>query len=180
MYICLGANVIRFLIISCLSNPWLILPLQVVQGMVLATVWATATSYVSLVSPPHLKGTTQQILQILYHGVGRGLGAMVGGVIITNLGARALFAIIALLTACVLGAIYGTNRMLKFDGIKYGHDFDDDDLTFGNGFSVIYLSLTINNEKQLQFHKAYQQVIQKAKLLLHSTRHLSSMLITVQ
>uniref|UniRef100_A0AC34PUK8 Major facilitator superfamily associated domain-containing protein n=1 Tax=Panagrolaimus sp. JU765 TaxID=591449 RepID=A0AC34PUK8_9BILA len=130
MYICLGANVARFLLTSWLSNPWMILPLQAVQGMVLAVVWATATSYVSLVSPPHLKGTTQRILQILYHGLGRGCGAMLGGVIISNLGVRAMFAILAFVTACVLGAIYGVNRMLKYDGIKYGHNFDDDDITY--------------------------------------------------
>lgn len=138
MYICLGANVVRFLLTSWLSNPWMILPLQAVQGMVLAVVWATATSYVSLVSPPHLKGTTQHILLILYHGLGRGCGAMLGGVIISNLGARALFAILAFVTACVLGAIYGVNRMLKYDGIKYGHNFDDDDITYGNCFSIIH------------------------------------------
>lgn len=137
MYICLGVNVVRFLLISWLSNPWMILPLQAAQGMVLAIVWTTATSYVSLVSPPHLRGTTQLILQVLYHGVGRGLGAMLGGVIITNIGARGMFAILALVNACVLGANYGVNRMLKYDGIKYGHNFDDDDITFGNGFSLI-------------------------------------------
>ena len=140
MYICLGVNVVRFLLISWLSNPWMILPLQAAQGMVLAVVWTTATSYVSLVSPPHLRGKTQHILQILYHGVGRGLGAMLGGVIITNIGARGMFVLLAFVTACVLGANYGVNRMLKYDGIKYGHNFDDDDITFGNGFSLIYRS----------------------------------------
>uniref|UniRef100_A0A914YRZ9 Major facilitator superfamily associated domain-containing protein n=1 Tax=Panagrolaimus superbus TaxID=310955 RepID=A0A914YRZ9_9BILA len=130
MYACLGANVVRFLLISWLSNPWMILPLQAVQGTVLAVNWATATSYVSLVSPPHLKNTSQQILLILYHGVGRGLGAMVGGTIITTIGARLFFALLAFITACVLAANYAGNRMLKYDGIKYSHNFDEEDITF--------------------------------------------------
>lgn len=139
MYGCLGANVIRFLLISWLSNPWMILPLQALQGTVLALVWASATSYVSLVSPPHLKNTSQQILLILYHGVGRGLGAMVGGMIISSIGARLFFGLLALITALVLVANYAGNRMLKYDGIKYSHNFDEEDITFGNGFSLIYL-----------------------------------------
>ncbi|KAL3072416.1 hypothetical protein niasHT_034100 [Heterodera trifolii] len=65
MYMCLGANVFRFLVISWLSNPWLILPLQLLQGIVLSLLWASATSYVSIVSPTHLKGTSQHILALL-------------------------------------------------------------------------------------------------------------------
>uniref|UniRef100_A0A915EHU7 Major facilitator superfamily associated domain-containing protein n=1 Tax=Ditylenchus dipsaci TaxID=166011 RepID=A0A915EHU7_9BILA len=96
------------------------------QGCVLAVVWATATSYVSLVSPPHLKATSQYILTILYHGLGRGLGPMIGGMIINSTGTRGMFAIMAFLTLLVLGANYGVNRMLKFDGNKYSHNFDDE------------------------------------------------------
>jgi MFS family permease len=127
MYACLGANVVRFLLIAWISNPWMILPLQAVQGCVLAVVWATATSYVSLVSPPHLKASSQHILMVLYHGVGKGLGPMIGGLIIRSTGTRAMFAIIALVTLVVLAANYGVNRLLKYDGIKYAHDFEDDD-----------------------------------------------------
>uniref|UniRef100_A0A7E4VKI2 MFS_1_like domain-containing protein n=1 Tax=Panagrellus redivivus TaxID=6233 RepID=A0A7E4VKI2_PANRE len=131
MYACLGVNVVRFLLISWLTNPWMILPLQALQGCVLAVVWATATSYVSLVSPPQLKATSQQILIFLYHGLGRGIGAMLGGLVINSVGARALFALLALLTAIVLGASYAVNRLLKYDGIKYSHNFEDeDDFTF--------------------------------------------------
>lgn len=32
MYICLAANTIRFLVISLLENPWMYVPLQIVQG----------------------------------------------------------------------------------------------------------------------------------------------------
>ncbi|KAI1718365.1 MFS_1 like family domain-containing protein [Ditylenchus destructor] len=127
MYMCLGANVVRLLLISWISNPWMILPLQAVQGCVLAVVWATATSYVSLVSPPHLKSTSQYILALLYHGLGKGIGPMIGGVIINSTGTRGMFAISAFLTLLVLGANYGANRMLKFDANKYSHNFEDDD-----------------------------------------------------
>lgn len=86
MYACLGANVVRFLLIAWLSNPWLILPLQALQGATLSVVWASATSYISLVSPSHLKANSQYILAILYNGVGKGIGPILGGMFLTSSG----------------------------------------------------------------------------------------------
>ncbi|KAI6204986.1 hypothetical protein M3Y94_00740700 [Aphelenchoides besseyi] len=127
MYACLGANVIRFLLIAWISNPWLILPLQALQGVTLSVVWASATSYVSLVSPSHLKSNSQYILSLLYNGVGKGVGPIIGGMFITSSGSRALFAFIALLNLFVLGANFMVNRVLKYDGIKYSNQFEDED-----------------------------------------------------
>jgi hypothetical protein len=42
-------------------------------------------------------------------------------------GSRALFVIIALLNLFVLGANFMVNRVLKYDGIKYANQFEDDD-----------------------------------------------------
>lgn len=127
MYACLGANVIRFLLIAWLSNPWLILPLQALQGATLSVVWASATSYVSLVSPAHLKANTQYILALLYNGIGKGVGPILGGLFIKSSGSRALFVVIALLNLLVLGANFMVNRVLKYDGIKYSAQFEDED-----------------------------------------------------
>ncbi|KAI6240573.1 MFS domain-containing protein [Aphelenchoides fujianensis] len=127
MYACLGANVIRFLLIAWISNPWLILPLQALQGVTLSVVWASATSYVSLVSPSHLKSHNQYILALLYNGVGKGLGPILGGMFISSSGSRALFALIALLNLSALGANFVVNRVLKYDGIKYSNQFEDED-----------------------------------------------------
>uniref|UniRef100_A0A914C6R7 Major facilitator superfamily associated domain-containing protein n=1 Tax=Acrobeloides nanus TaxID=290746 RepID=A0A914C6R7_9BILA len=126
MYGCLGTNVIRFLLISWISNPWMILPLQAVQGCVLGLTWSTASSYISLVSPAHLKPTSQYMLLLLYHGLGKGLGTIIGGFIIASIGTRGMFFLLAFITAIVLGANYLANRLLKFDAIKYSHEFEDD------------------------------------------------------
>lgn len=128
MYACLGANVIRFLLISWLSNPWMVLPLQVLQGCVLALTWAAATSYVSIVAPPNLKAHSQYILMLGYHGIGRGVGPIIGGMIITSIGTRAMFFILAFITLCVLGANYGVNYKLTNASIKYANfdAFDED------------------------------------------------------
>ncbi|KAI3415711.1 hypothetical protein GPALN_005300 [Globodera pallida] len=132
LYMCLGANVFRFLIISWLSNPWLILPLQLLQGAVVSILWASATSYVSIVSPPHLKGTSQHILALLFHGLGRGVGPIIGGFFIRAHGTRALFLLMAFLTLCVLGVYYAVNLKLKNESVKYsGFDAFNEDTAGG-------------------------------------------------
>ncbi|PAV62091.1 hypothetical protein WR25_07496 [Diploscapter pachys] len=82
MYMCLATNVVRFLILSVLDNPWM--------GVCLATTWATATSYISLISPPQVKSSSQYILQLSYNGLGRGVGSILGGWIISNVAPQGL------------------------------------------------------------------------------------------
>ncbi|KIH54808.1 hypothetical protein ANCDUO_15043 [Ancylostoma duodenale] len=129
MYICLGVNVIRFLILSWLDNPWLVLPLQVLQGFALATVWASASSYISLIAPPHIKSSAQYILQLLYHGIGKGVGSIAGGTVISVLGTRITFVLYALLCAIMCGGGYALNKLFKYEGIKYGTGmFEEDEM----------------------------------------------------
>ncbi|KAK0417086.1 hypothetical protein QR680_012826 [Steinernema hermaphroditum] len=129
MYMCLGANIVRFLVISWLSNPWMVLPLQVMQGCVLALVWASASSYISLISPPHLKSTSQMILQFLYQGLGKGVGSILGGFIISSVGTRATFQIYVILVILVLTATYAASKLLgNSEGFKYGMgNFEEED-----------------------------------------------------
>ncbi|CAI4228913.1 unnamed protein product [Auanema sp. JU1783] len=129
MYICLGVNFLRFLVLSWLSNPWLVLPLQVLQGLCNATVWATATSYITLVSPPHVKSSAQYILQLLFNGVGRGLGSIVGGIVISNIGSRLTFFLYAVICAFACGGGYFLNKFFKYEGIKYSNNmFEEDEM----------------------------------------------------
>uniref|UniRef100_A0A0R3S499 MFS_1_like domain-containing protein n=1 Tax=Elaeophora elaphi TaxID=1147741 RepID=A0A0R3S499_9BILA len=105
-------NVIRFFIISLLTNPWMVLPLQALQGLTLATTWASASSYISLIAPSQLKQTAQTLLISM---------------IIEALRTRLTFQIYSIIALLVLGIHYGMNRLFKYDDIKYSHKFDDDD-----------------------------------------------------
>ncbi|VDN06127.1 unnamed protein product [Thelazia callipaeda] len=125
--ICLAANIIRFFIISLLTNPWMVLPLQALQGLTLAATWASASSYISLIAPPQLKTRAQTFLMLLYHGIGKGLGSIVGGFIIKSAGTRLTFQIYSAIVILILAIHYGMNRVFKYDNVKYSHDFEDDD-----------------------------------------------------
>uniref|UniRef100_A0A183ENN3 MFS domain-containing protein n=1 Tax=Gongylonema pulchrum TaxID=637853 RepID=A0A183ENN3_9BILA len=54
------------------------------HGLTLATTWASGSSYISLIAPPPLKTTAQTLLMLLYHGIGKGFGSVVGGFIIKS------------------------------------------------------------------------------------------------
>ena len=91
--ICIGlmANFIRFISISHLVNPWLILPLDILQGFAHAGVWAALTSYLGRAAPPGYRAAVQGILQGFYYGLGRAVGAIVGGILSHSLGTDRTF-----------------------------------------------------------------------------------------
>ena len=80
IYAGLLINFVRFLLIATLKNPWLILPLDLLQGFSHAGVWAALTSYLSKAAPKGYKAAVQGILQGFYYGLGRAVGAIGGGV----------------------------------------------------------------------------------------------------
>jgi len=146
MYMCLGANVFRFLVLSVLSNPWMVLPLQVIQGVTVATVWASASSYISLTAPEQLKSKAQFLLLVIYNGFGKAFGTIFGGLIISSTGSRAVFLLYAILCLLVLGLNYAVNRVFKYENVKYRQDmFDEDD--YGSALAPQGIPLASNDNK---------------------------------
>lgn len=109
--LCLGlaGNVLRFLYISWLTNPWWVLPFEFVQGVTHAAVWAACCSYIAHATPPRLRSSAQGVLQGLHHGLGRGCGAVLGGVAVARWGTTRTFAGYGLLCAVALAAFAFVN-----------------------------------------------------------------------
>ncbi|KAJ2950839.1 hypothetical protein O0L34_g5182 [Tuta absoluta] len=109
--LCLGlaGNVLRFLYISWLSNPWWVLPFEFVQGVTHAAVWAACCSYIAHHSPPGLRSSAQGVLQGLHHGLGRGCGAVIGGIAVAKWGTTRTFAGYGLLCGVALAAFAFVN-----------------------------------------------------------------------
>lgn len=61
-------NILRFLYISYLTNPWYVLPFEFMQGITHAAVWAACCSYIAHNTPHHLRSSAQGVLQGLHHG----------------------------------------------------------------------------------------------------------------
>ncbi|KAF7997037.1 hypothetical protein HCN44_005314 [Aphidius gifuensis] len=112
----LGGNIIRFLYISYLTNPWFVLPFELIQGITHAAVWAACCSYIAHNTPPQLRSSAQGVLQGLHHGLGRGCGAVIGGMFVASYGSTATFRAYGLLCAVVLAAFIFINFYRKDEG----------------------------------------------------------------
>ncbi|XP_070711696.1 major facilitator superfamily domain-containing protein 6-A-like [Pempheris klunzingeri] len=102
LYIGLACNTARYLYISYLQNAWVVLPMEVLQGVTHASVWAACISFLSAAVPSALRTSAQGILQGLHLGLGRGCGAMVGGVFVNYFGAAATFRGIGMASLVIL------------------------------------------------------------------------------
>uniref|UniRef100_A0A8C9ZA17 Major facilitator superfamily domain containing 6a n=1 Tax=Sander lucioperca TaxID=283035 RepID=A0A8C9ZA17_SANLU len=102
LYIGLACNTARYLYISYLKNAWTVLPMEILQGVTHASVWAACISYLSAAVPPALRTSAQGILQGLHLGLGRGCGAMVGGVFVNYFGAAETFRGIGMASLVIL------------------------------------------------------------------------------
>lgn len=102
LYIGLACNTARYLYISYLQNAWTVLPMEVLQGVTHASVWAACISFLSAAVPPALRTSAQGILQGLHLGLGRGCGATVGGVFVNYFGAAATFRGIGMASLVIL------------------------------------------------------------------------------
>ncbi|KAI4891734.1 hypothetical protein NFI96_031423 [Prochilodus magdalenae] len=102
LYIGLACNTARYLYISYLENAWTVLPMEVLQGVTHAAVWAACISFLSAGVPPALRTSAQGILQGLHLGLGRGCGAMVGGVFVNYFGPAETFRGIGMASLVIL------------------------------------------------------------------------------
>lgn len=109
--LCVGliGNTLRFLYISWLSNPWWVLPFEFMQGITHAAVWAACCSYIAHNTPQQLRSSAQGVLQGIHHGLGRGCGAVIGGLFVNAFGSTATFRGYGLMCLVVLGAFVFIN-----------------------------------------------------------------------
>ncbi|KAK4883021.1 hypothetical protein RN001_006340 [Aquatica leii] len=109
--LCLGlvGNTLRFLYISWLHNPWWVLPFEFMQGITHAAVWAACCSYIAHNTPQQLRSSAQGVLQGIHHGLGRGCGAVIGGIFVNSFGSTATFRGYGLTCLLVLAAFIFIN-----------------------------------------------------------------------
>lgn len=123
--LCLGlaGNVLRFLYISRLTDPWWVLPFEFVQGVTHAAVWAACCSYIAAHAPAGLRASAQGVLQGLHHGLGRGCGAVLGGLAVARWGTTRTFAGYGLLCGVALAGF----AFLNFRAEPDAGDADPDE-----------------------------------------------------
>ena len=113
LYCGLLVNLVRFISISYLVNPWFILPLDILQGFSHAGIWAALTSYLSRAAPKGYKAAVQGVLQGFYYGLGRAVGAIGGGVFTHVFGTNLTFRLYGIGSVPVFLLLFCVIKMVK-------------------------------------------------------------------
>jgi len=90
---------LHFVLYYTISNPWYILPLELLHGPSYALLSATAASYAAKVAPPHILGRLQATQQFVFFS-GYAIAGFAGGYVYNNFGGCLTF----LLTGCFVFA----------------------------------------------------------------------------
>ncbi|KAG6461305.1 hypothetical protein O3G_MSEX012545 [Manduca sexta] len=117
---------VRFLLYSCLTNPWWVLPIEMLQGVTFGMFYPTMTSYASIVSPPGTETTVQGVVGAVFEGVGTSLGSLIGGRLYQAYGGWITFRAFGFgaLICCAMHILAGYVFKVKLDqdGVSEGKD----------------------------------------------------------
>ena len=89
--IALFSYCIRFMFVSYIINPWLILPTQLLHCFGFALFWASAIEHIQCISRKEIYVTMYSLLNSVYYGLGGLVGNIIGGIIFTHYGGQMLF-----------------------------------------------------------------------------------------
>ncbi|TNN11492.1 Major facilitator superfamily domain-containing protein isoform 1 [Schistosoma japonicum] len=140
LYLGLVGNVARFLYVSWITNPWWILPFEFIQGLTHAGVWVACCSYIMQAFQPEFRSSTLGFLRAIHYGMGRGLGAIFGGLVISSYGTPAMFRAYGAASALVLLSFLLLNYFMPIPAVSeesnddkmYGH-ISTDELNTNSG-----------------------------------------------
>lgn len=66
----------HFLAFSYITNQWYVLPVQLLQGLSMTSIWVATSAYCAQVAPIGMERTLNGIIAIAYWGFGHGLGGI--------------------------------------------------------------------------------------------------------
>jgi MFS transporter, PPP family, 3-phenylpropionic acid transporter len=94
-----GIAVVRWLLVACLTNPWLLTLIQVSHGAVFGLYWIGAVEALRRLAPPTLRASSQGLLIATTFSLGPLLASLLGALLVDDLGTRALYAAAAVTSA---------------------------------------------------------------------------------
>ncbi|VDP57830.1 unnamed protein product [Schistosoma curassoni] len=129
LYLGLVGNVARFLYVSWITNPWWILPFEFIQGLTHAGVWVACCSYIMQAFQPEFRSSTLGFLRAIHYGMGRGLGAIFGGLVISSYGTPTMFRAYGAASALVLLGFLLLNYFMPIPAAS--EESNEDDKMYG-------------------------------------------------
>uniref|UniRef100_A0A1L8DEU6 Putative transporter n=2 Tax=Nyssomyia neivai TaxID=330878 RepID=A0A1L8DEU6_9DIPT len=82
---------VRFLLYSALTNPWWVLPIELLNGITFGIFYSTMASYASIVAPPGTEATLQGLVGAVFEGIGVSMGSFIAGISFEKIGGSLTF-----------------------------------------------------------------------------------------
>ncbi|XP_047496052.1 major facilitator superfamily domain-containing protein 6-A-like isoform X1 [Penaeus chinensis] len=86
---------VRHLGYAYLTDPWLVFPYEMLEVFTYQVMWVAVVTYCPLLAPKGLLATMTGLTGATHYSLGRGVGALFGGYLISNYGLSAAFRIFA-------------------------------------------------------------------------------------
>ncbi|XP_064643945.1 major facilitator superfamily domain-containing protein 6-A-like [Lineus longissimus] len=113
LVLALSCYSLRFIIYGYLTEPWLAVPTELLQGISFSLVWASSTFSVCGSTANKALASITGILYGILAGLGLAIGSQLAGLLITNYGAPTTFLYFAFATVCVLLVFLVTHLVTK-------------------------------------------------------------------
>ncbi|XP_055373884.1 major facilitator superfamily domain-containing protein 6-like [Condylostylus longicornis] len=97
MHLIFGAFIARLFYYSLLSNPWWVLPIELLNGITYGLLLATMASYANYIAQPGMEATVQGLVGAFFQGVGVSVGNFLAGTLFEFFGGSIAFMIFGVL-----------------------------------------------------------------------------------
>jgi MFS family permease len=112
----LTALVLRLMAYALISNPWLVLPVQLLHGFSFSALWVAGVAHADRTAPSGMSTTAQAIFSGVSMGLAAAAGAFIGGLLYERVGLAAMFGwgatglLLALALLAILNLAFGHPR----------------------------------------------------------------------
>lgn len=106
---------IRLLLFAAISTPWLIFPVQLLNGLGYPAMWLAGVAYADQSAPPGLSATAQGLFGAMVGGFGIAVGGLCGGLLLDTIGSRGMYLVfgMTILFTVVMVMVLGKRPYLQ-------------------------------------------------------------------
>ncbi|SDO26927.1 MFS transporter, PPP family, 3-phenylpropionic acid transporter [Paenibacillus sp. yr247] len=104
---------LRWLLYTFISDPWVLIGLQVTHMFTFAVLWIVAVQYVVRLLPEQFGSTGQSILAMVFMGLAGIIGGAVGGWLSEQWGGASMYVFATVMSAIAAGMFFGTQAVMR-------------------------------------------------------------------
>lgn len=104
---------IRWILYAVITDPWVLIGLQVTQMLTFAVLWIVAVQYVVRLLPEQFGSTGQSILAMVFMGLAGIIGGSIGGWLSEQWGGASMYVFATVMSAIAAALFLGTQAVMR-------------------------------------------------------------------